>query len=84
MRKQSFKAKRDNSNILRLVLKETTPCTETIADIEELLRLAKTGRLKVFSYVGLGDEGLVDGVVGLEDKYRNTMKGALLALAIEL
>lgn len=74
----------DGANILRLVKKQGTPCRDTVTDLKWLLALAEQGRLTTFSYAGLGQEGLVTGTTGLEDKHRTTLEGALLGLAIEI
>lgn len=76
--------RRYDGNILSLVQRQATPCRDTVADLKRLLALAEQGRLTTFSYAGLGQEGLVKGIAGLEDKHRNTIKGALLALANEI
>jgi hypothetical protein len=84
MRKQRPKAKLDSSNILRLVPTKITPRAETIAVIKELLALAEQGKITGLAYAGCGKDGTVMGATGMEHSRRNTIRGILFTLAMDI
>lgn len=76
--------KYDVNNVVRLASVPCPPQPETVTLLKELLRLAEQGRVTGLVYVARLNGGTVKGVTGLGGGCRNTIRGAVLALANEI